>query len=388
MTERSIILKKIAILGSTGSIGTQALDILSHYEGYDFVALSTNENIDLLEKQVKLYQPSKVGVINLKKAAELSKRLPQNIKVLSGEEALVELASLPEVDIVLVAVVGISGLKATLAALESGKDIALANKETLVAGGRLVMETARKSGAEILPVDSEHSAIFQCLQGSKGKKEVDKIYLTASGGPFRGYKLDMLKNVKVADALRHPRWNMGKKVTIDSATMMNKGLEVIEAKWLFELSLDKIKVLVHPQSIIHSMVEFIDGSILAQIAETDMRLPILYAFTWPRSVCADIKRMNFQSIGTLTFEEPDFELFPSLKLAYEAMQVGGTMPVVLNAANEVAVELFLASTINFTDIPRVVEHAMEQHKPITNPTLDDILMVDQDTRNRVKRSGI
>ena len=378
-------MKRIAILGSTGSIGTQALDILSRYPEYQFVALSANENIDILEKQALRYRPASIGVINHEKAAVLRNRLPDEITVVSGKQSLVELATLPEADMVLMSVVGISGLEATLAALHAGKDVALANKETLVAGGALVMEAAKKSGRYILPVDSEHSAIFQCLQGTKDKKEIQKILLTASGGPFRGYTPGELQKVTVEDALRHPRWNMGKKVTIDSATLMNKGLEVIEAKWLFDINLNQVEVLIHPQSIVHSMVQYIDGSILAQMGAADMRLPILYAFTWPERLSADLPAVDFQELGSLTFERPDTSTFPCLNLAYEASNIGGTMPAVLNAANEVAVELFLKSSLSFTDIPRMVEEAMGLHQKISNPTLEEILLIDQETRDRIKR---
>ncbi len=378
-------MKKIAILGSTGSIGRQALDILGRYPKYQFIALSANENIDILEKQALKYRPAKVGVVNSEKAADLRKRLPGEIEVLSGKQALVELATLTEVDIVLMSVVGISGLEATLAALKAGKDIALANKETLVAGGALVMEAAKEAGRKILPVDSEHSAIFQCLQGTRDKKEVRKIILTASGGPFRGYKAEDLRNVTLEDALRHPRWNMGKKVTVDSATLMNKGLEVIEARWLFDIETEQIEVLIHPQSIIHSMVQYIDGSVLAQMGATDIRLPILYAFTCPGRMSTELPVVDFTQLGSLTFESPDTNSFPCLNLAYEALRIGGTMPVVLNAANEVAVEMFLKSSISFAHIPRIIERAMGCHRTIYNPTLEQILLSDKETREQIKR---
>jgi 1-deoxy-D-xylulose-5-phosphate reductoisomerase len=395
--------KRIAVLGSTGSIGTQALDILGQYpEKFEIVALSAHENIGLLEEQALRFRPAKIGVVNTEKAKELSKRLSPEIEVLSGKQALTELSSLPQVDMVLMSVVGISGLEATLAALKSGKDVALANKETLVAGGQLVMDTANQSGARIIPVDSEHSAVFQCLQGTplgsldnsfenhhgynRDNKEgeagtlVRKLLLTASGGPFRGYDREELSKVQVADALKHPRWDMGKKVTIDSATLMNKGLEVIEAKWLFGLKLDQIEVLVHPQSIVHSMVEFIDGSVIAQMAVPDMRLPILYAFTWPERYSTSISSVDFLQVRSLTFEKPDTSLFPCLKLAYDACRIGGTMPAVLNAANEVAVEKFLRESISFMDIPHMVERAMSSHEIVSNPSLDDILYADWETR--------
>ena len=378
-------MKRIVILGSTGSIGTQALDILGRYSDYEFVGLSAYDNIALLEQQALRYRPRKVGVINPQKANLLRKRLPKDIEVLSGKQSMVELAIMEEADMVLVSVVGIAGLEATLAALQTGKDIALANKETLVAGGSLVMEAARLSQSNILPVDSEHSAIFQCLQGSKGMHEVHKLLLTASGGPFRGYQSQQLELVTVADALKHPRWNMGKKVTIDSATLMNKGLEVMEAKWLFDVKPEQIEVLIHPQSIVHSMVEFRDGSVIAQMGATDMRLPILYAFTWPERLAADLPRVDFSKLESLTFEKPDTEVFPCLQLAYEAIRTGGTMPTVLNASNEMAVEGFLNGSLSFRQIPRMVEEAMNHHQSIASPTLEDVLLIDKDIRDRIKR---
>jgi 1-deoxy-D-xylulose-5-phosphate reductoisomerase len=380
--------KRIVILGSTGSIGTQALDILSKYPEFSILALSANDNIDLLAKQALRFRPEIVAVTNSSKAASLKEKLPDDIKVTSGKEALVELATLRKADIILISVVGISGLEATLAAIQSGKDIALANKETLVAGGQLVMEAAKRSGSKILPVDSEHSAIFQCLQGTADQKAVDKILLTASGGPFRGFDYESLKKVTVEDALKHPRWSMGRKISIDSATLMNKGLEVIEARWLFDVRPEQMEVLVHPQSIVHSMVQFVDGSVLAQLGATDMRLPILYALSWPNRLQADLPLIDFVKLGSLTFEKPDFETFPCLPLAYEALKIGGTMPAVLNAANETAVEMFLQSAIDFIEIPKLIEKSMIVHKTKLNPTLEDILQADQETRERIKRDEL
>ena len=380
-------MKRIAILGSTGSIGTQALDILGQYpKEFEIAALSANENIDLLEKQALRFLPAKLGVVVPEKAEILRKRIPLDIEILSGRQALTEIASLPDIDMVLMAVVGISGLEATLAALEAGRDVALANKESLVAGGQLVMDAARRTGARVLPVDSEHSAIFQCLQGiPKSSSPVTrKILLTASGGPFRGFDRESLRHVRVSDALKHPRWNMGKKITVDCATLMNKGLEVIEAKWLFGVGLDRIEVLIHPQSVIHSMVEFLDGSVIAQMGIPDMRLPILYAFTWPERYPTGLPSVNFLELGSLTFEKPDVSLFPSLALAIEAARIGGTMPAVMNAANEVAVGKFLEESITFTDIPRTVERAMKSHRAIFSPSLEDILRADQETRDLLK----
>lgn len=381
-------MKRIVILGSTGSIGTQALDILSKYPKFSILALSANDNIDLLAKQALRFRPEIVAVTNSSKAASLKEKLPDDIKVTSGKEALVELATLRKADIILISVVGISGLEATLAAIQSGKDIALANKETLVAGGQLVMEAAKRSGSKILPVDSEHSAIFQCLQGTADQKAVDKILLTASGGPFRGFDYESLKKVTVEDALKHPRWSMGRKISIDSATLMNKGLEVIEARWLFDVRPEQMEVLVHPQSIVHSMVQFVDGSVLAQLGATDMRLPILYALSWPNRLQADLPLIDFVKLGSLTFEKPDFETFPCLPLAYEALKIEGTMPAVLNAANETAVEMFLQSAIDFIEIPKLIEKSMIVHKTKLNPTLEDILQADQETRERIKRDEL
>ena len=380
-------MKRIAILGSTGSIGTQALDILGQYpKEFEIAALSANENIDLLEKQALRFLPAKLGVVVPEKAEILRKRIPLDIEILSGRQALTEIASLPDIDMVLMAVVGISGLEATLAALEAGRDVALANKESLVAGGQLVMDAARRTGARVLPVDSEHSAIFQCLQGipKSSSPVIHRILLTASGGPFRGFDRESLRHVRVSDALKHPRWNMGKKITVDCATLMNKGLEVIEAKWLFGVGLDRIEVLIHPQSVIHSMVEFLDGSVIAQMGIPDMRLPILYAFTWPERYPTGLPSVNFLELGSLTFEKPDVSLFPSLALAIEAARIGGTMPAVMNAGNEVAVGKFLEESITFTDIPRTVERAMKSHRAIFSPSLEDILRADQETRDLLK----
>ncbi|NLN41317.1 MAG: 1-deoxy-D-xylulose-5-phosphate reductoisomerase [Clostridiales bacterium] len=375
--------KRIAIIGSTGSIGTQTLDILSNYpEHFEIKSLATYQNIDLLEEQIMLFSPSKVVVINEDRARELNTRLlPQNIKVKSGKDALLDLVTDEDIDVVLMAVVGIAGLEPTIAALKAGKNIALANKEVMVTGGHIVNELAKEFGGSIIPVDSEHSAVFQALQGCKDNKEINKIILTASGGPFRGYDSHKLKKVTVEDALKHPNWEMGHKITIDSATLMNKGLEVIEAKWLFDIDVDRIQVLVHPQSIIHSMVEFVDGSLMAQLGMPDMRLPILYALTYPYRFKTNLKPLNLLEIGSLSFEEPDLDNFPCLELAYEAIKLGGTMPVVLNAANEVAVDLFLKRRLAFTDIPIIIEEAMKSHNTIKNPELSDIMAVDQEVRN-------
>lgn len=372
--------KRIAILGSTGSIGTQALQVIeSHPDRFEVVALSTYQNIQLILEQARKFSVKKISVVNSNVLDGISIDHSE-FDVDTGYESLIQIASMDNVDMVLVAVVGIAGLQATIAALESGKDVALANKETLVVGGDLVMETARRFGKRIIPVDSEHSAIFQCLNTASGHQEVKRIILTASGGPFRGYNRESLKRVTVSDALKHPNWSMGKKITIDSATLMNKGLEVIEAKWLFDVEIDKIQVVVHPQSIIHSMVEFTDGSIIAQLGRPDMRLPILYALSYPERFSSDYGGLDFFEIGKLTFEEPDVENFPCLPLAYKAARIGGTMPTVLNAANEVAVQKFLQEEISFMEIPIFIEKAMKSHKVIQQPKIDDILSVDKEVR--------
>jgi len=378
----SSLKKRVAILGSTGSIGTQALDVLGLYPDlFEIKALAAYQNIDLLAEQIDKHSPSRVVVVDEHKADELKSRVGFKAKVESGINALIELAAAEDVDIVLIAVVGIAGLRPTVAALEAGKTVALATKEVMVAGGEIVTRIAAKSGAKIIPVDSEHSAIFQCLQGCRRiHEEVNRIYLTASGGPFRKYTRDELKRVTPEDALKHPNWDMGKKVTIDSATLMNKGLEVIEARWLFDLSVDRINVVIHPQSIIHSMVEFIDGAILAQMGSPDMRIPILYAFTYPMRYLTNVKRLNLIETGNLTFEEPDTERFPCLSLAYKAVRIGGTMPAVLNAANEVAVDMFLKGHISFIEIPLIIEKAMKSHQVIKDPNIEDILSTDSDIR--------
>ncbi|MFO7153379.1 MAG: 1-deoxy-D-xylulose-5-phosphate reductoisomerase [Caldicoprobacter oshimai] len=376
--------KRIAILGSTGSIGQQALNVIYQYaENFEVVALTTNRNVELLAQQVKAFHPSYVGIVDTESAREFGNYGLSDTEVISGKDCLVKLATLPEVDLVLVAVVGIAGLEPTIAALEAGKNVALANKESLVAGGHLVMEAARKSGSRIIPVDSEHSAIFQCMAGCDDPRRINRVYLTASGGPFRNYTKEDLRHVTVNEALNHPNWKMGKKVTIDSATLMNKGLEVIEAHWLFGLSIEQIKVVIHPQSIVHSMVEYIDGSIIAQMGKTDMRLPILYALSWPERLESTIGGLDLAAMEPLTFEMPDFDRFPCLALAYKALEIGGTMPAVLNAADEVAVEKFLKGEISFMEIPVMIEQAMKSHKAIQNPDLNTILRVDHSIRRQL-----
>lgn len=376
-------MKKISILGSTGSIGTQALDVIRNSGKMEVIGLSANTNIDLLEKQALEFRPKIVAVYDLKKAKELNNRLKNyNIKVVAGIEGLIEVCVEESIDIVLTSVVGMIGLIPTLEAIKARKTIALANKETLVTAGKIVMKAAKDNNVIIIPVDSEHSAIFQALKSGK-KEEVSKIILTASGGPFRGKKRYELVDVTYREALKHPNWAMGKKLTIDSSTLMNKGLEVIEAKWLFDLDVSNIDVVIHPQSIIHSMVEFIDGSIIAQMGVTDMRIPIQYALTYPNREANKIDKLDLIKLGNLTFEAPDYETFPCLKLALESIKQGGTMPAVLNAANEVAVDLFLREKIKYYDIPILIEKTMSRHNNIIEPSLEEILQSDKWAREIV-----
>jgi len=376
-------LKKISILGSTGSIGTQTLDVVRNIEGFEVKALSTNKNIDLLEKQIEEFHPKKVAVMDEEKAYELKKRIGSKIEILKGLEGLIEIAVMDEIDTLVTSVVGVIGLIPTYKAIQNKKNIALANKETLVTAGKIIMEEAKKNNVSIYPVDSEHSAIFQCLQGNP-LNPVSRLILTASGGPFRSKSLKELENVTVKEALKHPNWEMGAKITIDSATMMNKGLEVIEARWLFDVELNKIEVLIHPQSIIHSMVEFEDGSIIAQMGEPDMRLPIQYALTYPKRVKNNWPKVNFAERNLLSFENPDLSVFKCLQLAYDALKIGGSMPAVLNAANEVAVDKFLKKEIAFLDIPRIIQDVMDKHELVENPSLSDIVNVDDWARKICK----
>lgn len=375
-------MKKITILGSTGSIGTQTLDVVrKNKDKFEVVAISANSSVDLLLEQILEFNPKYVAVYNEESANKLKNMIPNNIyiEVLSSMEGLVRICELKEVDIVLTAVVGMIGLVPTMAAIKAKKTIALANKETLVTAGEIVMEEAKKNNVDILPVDSEHSAIFQCLNGER-KKDVEKIILTASGGPFRGKNKEELINVTKNQALKHPNWDMGRKISIDSSTLMNKGLEVIEAKWLFDVDVEDIDIVVHPQSIVHSMVSFKDSSVMAQLGCPDMRLPIEYALTYPGRSETDFKRLDLAKIATLTFEKPDMETFPCLQLAFKVLKLGGTYPTVLNAANEVLVNEFLDDKIGFYDIPYYIERSLEQHNNRSNPTLEDILEVDKETR--------
>jgi 1-deoxy-D-xylulose-5-phosphate reductoisomerase len=378
------MVKKIAVLGSTGSIGVQTLDVARRLK-FKVSGICARSNIDLLYKQAIEFKPEMVGVYDEKLVEVLEKKLSKtNIEVVSGMEGMCEIASLPGTDTVVAAIVGIAGLKPVLAAVRKGKRIALANKETLVTAGQIVMTEAKKYGAVILPVDSEHSAIFQCLMGNN-KSFISRIILTASGGPFRGKNLNELKNVKVDEALRHPNWKMGRKITIDSATLMNKGLEVIEAKWLFDIEPSMIDVVIHPQSLVHSMVEYIDGSIIAQLGPSDMKLPIQYALLYPDRGDRAISPLNLTEIKALTFEMPDYKTFPCLEIAYQALKLGGTMPAVMNAANEEAVKMFLEKKVEFLDISRIIKHVMKKHKVNIYPCLNDIIEVDMWARQEAEK---
>ena len=371
----------IAILGSTGSIGTQALEVVrDQQEALHVEVLSAHSNADLLIAQAKVFKPNAVVIGDDAKWKQVNDALfDDGIKVYSGAEALEQVVEVDGIDMVLTAMVGAAGLKPTLRAIDAGKHIALANKETLVVAGEIVMNAARNKGVDIHPVDSEHSAIYQCIAG-EFHNTIEKVILTASGGPFRGRTLDSLSGVTKADALKHPNWDMGAKITIDSASLMNKGLEVIEAKWLFDVSPDQIDVVVHPQSIVHSCVQFEDGSIKAQLGLPDMKLPIQYALTYPRRLKNDFPRFNFMDYPSLTFEQPDMETFRNLGLAFEALRQGGNAPAVLNAANEIAVARFLRDDIEFLDLPRVVEHALAKVSHQTKPSLDDLIAADQEAR--------
>lgn len=369
-------MRKISILGSTGSIGTQTLEVVENLENIKVMAITGNSNIDLLEKQARKFHPELVAVMNEKNAEILKGRLAdQKIRIVSGMDGLVEAATYEGVDTVVTSVVGNIGLKPTFEAIRAGKNIALANKETLVSAGQLVMDLAKKHHIHIYPVDSEHSAIFQSLQGNTGNK-IQRILLTASGGPFRGKKREELEHVTAADALAHPNWSMGKKITIDSATLMNKGLEVMEAKWLFDVDVDQIEVLIHPQSIVHSAVEYEDGAIIAQLGEPDMRVPIQYALTYPKRVKNPFPRVDFAQRNNLTFDKPDMDTFKCLSLAYRALKTGGTLPAVLNGANEVAVARFLKGEISFLQIPALIEQTMDAYTVKYEYTLEDLLEAD------------
>jgi len=371
-------MKKVAILGSTGSIGTQSLEVAKEQGDIDIVALSCGGNIRLMEEQMRQFRPKLVSVWDEKDAKALRENTKDlNIPISCGMDGLIDVATYPESEILVTAIVGMLGIRPTIAAIEAGKDIALANKETLVTAGHIIMPLAKKHNISILPVDSEHSAIFQSLQGEK-ENHISKILLTASGGPFRGRKREELLNIQVEDALKHPNWTMGRKITIDSSTLVNKGLEVMEAKWLFDVELDRIQVVVHPQSVIHSAVEFDDGAVIAQLGTADMRLPIQYALYYPNRRPLSGERLNLFKLANLTFEEPDIETFKGLKLAYESMTRGGNIPVAYNAANEKAVSLFLDRKIKYLEITDIIEETMNRIKFIDNPSLDEILETEQE----------
>lgn len=376
-------MKNISILGSTGSIGTQTLDIVRANDDLNVVAIAAGSNIKKLEEQIREFKPELVCVFNEEAAMKLKLSVAAlNVRVVSGIDGLIEAAVYPKAEVVVTAFVGMIGIRPTLEAIKAGKDIALANKETLVTAGHLVMKAAKDYGVKILPVDSEHSAIFQSLNG-ENKKEIDKILLTASGGPFRGKTREQMQNVRVEDALKHPNWSMGQKITIDSATMVNKGLEVIEAKWLFGVELERVQVVVQPQSLIHSMVQFKDGAIMAQLGTPDMKLPIQYALYYPERRFLAGERVDFGKIAQITFENPDLENFRGLALAYEASNTGGSMPTVFNAANERAVAKFLNREIGFLEITDIIEHCMKQHKMVENPTVEQILDIEQSVYEQI-----
>ncbi|MEK7818322.1 MAG: 1-deoxy-D-xylulose-5-phosphate reductoisomerase [Bacteroidota bacterium] len=375
---------KIALLGSTGSIGQNTLEVISKFHNqFKINYLSTFKNINLLVEQSKKFKPRSVVVIDENAARQCKNILPSEIELLVGVDGLIEIVSREDVDLVINALVGFSGVSPTYAALNAGKNIALANKETLVAAGEIIMSLAKNKNLSITPIDSEHSAILQCLLGEENNS-IDKIYLTASGGPFLNFSIDDLKNVTVDQALKHPNWSMGSKITIDSATLMNKGLEVIEAHWLFNLPIEKIKVLIHPQSIIHSMVEFCDGSIKAQLGVPDMKIPIQYALTFPKRALSNFNRIDFTKLNSLNFFEPDFKKFPSLQIAFDAVKAGGIIPTILNAANEIAVEKFLKKEIAFNKIPFVIENTITKFTNIVSPNIKDIIETDKIARETAR----
>lgn len=377
-------MKKIAILGSTGSIGTQTLEVVRENGDIEVLALAAGNNITLLEEQIREFRPKLAAVWEETKAKELRERTKDlDVKIVSGMEGLIEVSVIEGAEILVTAIVGMIGIRPTIEAIKAGKHIALANKETLVTAGHIIMPLAKEYGVEILPVDSEHSAIFQSLQGSR-RSELHKILLTASGGPFRGRKREELTNIQVEDALKHPNWEMGRKITIDSSTLVNKGLEVIEAKWLFDVDIDQIEVVVHPQSIIHSMVEYVDGAIVAELGTPDMRLPIQYALYYPERRFLPGDRVDFAKLAQMTFEKPDLETFTGLKLAFEAGKVGGSLPTVFNAANELAVSKFLNREIAYLQIPEIIETCMRAHKNILNPTVDEILQTEQSVYEQIE----
>lgn len=377
-------MKKIAILGSTGSIGTQTLDVVRANGDIEVLGLSAGRNIKMLEEQIREFTPKLVAVWDEALSKELAVKVQDtNTKIVSGMDGLLELAVLDGVEILVTAIVGMIGIRPTMEAIKAGKNIALANKETLVTAGHLITKLAKEHNVRILPVDSEHSAIFQCLRGEDGRT-IDKLLITASGGPFRGRKTAELQNVTVEDALKHPNWAMGQKITIDSATLVNKGLEVMEAKWLFDVDIDRIQVVVQPKSIIHSMVQFNDGAVMAQLGTPDMKLPIQYALYYPERRYLAGERLDFDTLTSIAFEKPDMETFLGLPMAMESSRIGGSMPTVFNAANEKAVALFLKKQIGFLDIYRIIRDSMDGHEVIANPCLEEILEAEAKTYERIE----
>ena len=369
---------------NTGSIGTQTLEVVRENKDIEVLGLAAGNNIKLLERQIREFHPKMAAVWSEERAKELRENVKDlNIKIVSGMEGLIELSVMEESEILVTAIVGMIGIRPTIEAIKAGKDIALANKETLVTAGHIIMPLAKEYQVAILPVDSEHSAIFQSLQGGQ-EKALHKILLTASGGPFRQKTREELLNIQVEDALKHPNWEMGRKITIDSSTLVNKGLEVIEAKWLFDVSLDQIEVVVHPQSIIHSMVEYVDGAIIAQLGTPDMKLPIQYALYYPERRFLPGDRLDFAALSKLTFEKPDMETFYGLRLAFEAGKEGGSLPTVFNAANELAVSKFLERKIKYLEIPEIIEHCMQAHKTIADPSVDEILQTEQEVYEQIE----
>lgn len=382
---KSPSIKRLVILGSTGSIGRQTLEIVREQEGLSVVALAAGSNTALMEEQIREFHPLYAVMWEEKAAKELREKvLDQNVKILSGMDGLLEISSLEAYDVLVTAIVGMIGIRPTIAAIKAGKTIALANKETLVTAGHIIMPLAKQMDVRILPVDSEHSAIFQSMNGEP-RERIARLWLTASGGPFRGKKREDLANVRVEDALRHPNWSMGRKITIDSATMVNKGLEVMEAKWLFQVDYDRIKVVVHPQSIVHSMVEYVDGALIAQLGTPDMKLPIRYALFYPDRRPTEQKKLDISMLSSLTFEEPQWDSFTGLFLALKAGREGGSMPTVYNAANEKAVSLFLEGKVTFLQIPEIIGSCMERHKKIEDPDVDQILAVELETYEYIKQ---
>lgn len=380
------MIKKISVLGSTGSIGTQTLEIARYNQDIGITALAAGSNVELLEKQVREFHPKIACLWKEEAARELKRRIRDlDVKVVSGMEGLMEAACEPEAQIVVTAVVGMIGIRPTIAAMEAGKDIALANKETLVTAGHIIMPLAKEKGVKILPVDSEHSAIFQCLQGA-GENRIHKILLTASGGPFRGRSREQLAGVQPEDALKHPNWSMGRKITIDSSTMVNKGLEVMETHWLFDVDMDQVQVVIQPASVIHSMIEYEDGAVIAQLGTPDMKLPIQYALYYPERRFLPGDRLDFTKLKEITFDEPDMETFRGLKLAYEAGKAGGSLPTVFNAANELAVSLFLEKKIPYLAITDLIQGAMENHKRKAAPNVDQILAAEQEAYDFIRET--